>query len=231
MCGRFALATEKKILEMLFDLEIRTNIDLRPRYNIAPSQQIAGLRLSPQNGEKELTVFKWGLVPFWARDQSIGSRMINARAETVATKPSFREAFKKRRMLIPASGFYEWKKEGKSKQPYYITRKDGRPFSFAGLWEHWGQGGESLQSCAIVTTEPNELLAPIHNRMPVIIPVEKYDNWLSPESDANELKYLLAPLTPEELILYPVTPLVNNPANDSTDLLINANISTDSIEK
>jgi putative SOS response-associated peptidase YedK len=136
-----------------------------------------------------------------------------------------------RRILIPASGFYEWKKEGSSKQPYYITRKDGRPFAFAGLWEHWDQGGESLQSCAIVTTEPNELLVPIHNRMPVIIPVEQYDTWLSPESNPGELKYLLAPLPPEELTLYPVAPLVNNPANDSPDLLINGNITTESTEK
>jgi putative SOS response-associated peptidase YedK len=170
MCGRFALATEKHILEILYQLEIRE--DLQLRYNIAPSQNILACRLSPQHGRRELAALKWGLVPFWAEDETIGSRMINARSETVAEKPSFRDAFKKRRLLIPVSGFYEWKKEDGAKQPFYISRKDGQPFSLAGLWERWDKGTNPLESCTILTTEPNLLLAPLHNRMPVVVPLK-----------------------------------------------------------
>ena len=218
MCGRFALATEKHILEMLYHLEIRD--DLQPRYNIAPSQKILACRLSPRDGKRELAAFKWGLVPFWARDDSIGSRMINARSETVTEKPSFREAFKKRRLLIPVSGFYEWKNEGSVKQPYFICRKDGKPFSLAGLWDLWNKGGGTpLESCTILTAEPNALVASLHDRMPVIISPETYGCWLDPGTDSATLQEMLAPYPTEELTAYPVAPLVNNPANDSPDLI------------
>ncbi len=216
MCGRFALATDKEVLEMLFDLEIRA--DLPPRFNIAPSQEILAVRLSPEHGKKEAAFFKWGLVPFFADDETIGSRMINARAETVPQKPSFRNAFKKRRLLIPATGFYEWKKENGSKQPYYICRKDGKPFSLAGLWERWEKGKEPLESCTIITTEPNELIAPLHNRMPVIIPNSAYEDWLK-EDPGKDLSRLLTPSPAEELTAYPVSRLVNNPSQDRKELL------------
>jgi len=217
MCGRFALATEKHILEILYQLEIRE--DLQPRYNIAPSQNILACRLSPQHGRRELAALKWGLVPFWAEDETIGSRMINARSETVAEKPSFRDAFKKRRLLIPVSGFYEWKKEDGAKQPFYISRKDGQPFSLAGLWERWEKGKNPLESCTILTTEPNSLLAPLHNRMPVVVPPESYELWLDPEANSKTLHELLAPYPPDELIFYPVSRLVNSPYNESPELI------------
>lgn len=220
MCGRFALATEKKILEMLYQLIIRDDFELRPRYNISPSQQIAVCRLSPQNGKKELAALKWGLVPFWVEDQSIGSRMINARSETAASKPSFRDAFKKRRILIPVSGFYEWKQEVEDvKQPYYIQRQDGQPFSLAGLWERWEKGTVPLESCTILTTEPNTLIAPLHKRMPVIIAPGNYDLWLDPSTDHAALTALLAPYAAAELAANPVSRLVNSPANDSPELI------------
>lgn len=219
MCGRFALATEKHLLEMLYQLELRSDFSLAPSYNIAPGRQIAACRLSPQEAKRELATLKWGLIPFWAEDPAIGNRMINARSETVADKPSFRDAFKKRRALIPISGFYEWKKEEGGKQPYYICRKDGRPFSLAGLWERWEKGGEPLESCTIITTGANALIAPLHERMPVIISPEHYSHWLDPQSEPATLQELLQPSPPEELVYYPVSRLVNNPANDSPDLI------------
>jgi putative SOS response-associated peptidase YedK len=218
MCGRFALATEKNILDMLYDLEIRTGFNLVPRYNIAPSQQVPVVRLSPADGRRELALLKWGLVPFWADDPAIGNKMINARAETAAEKPSFRDAFKKRRALVPASGFYEWKKEEGGKQPYYITSKDNSLFSLAGLWEVWHKGSEPLETFTILTTEPNPLVADLHNRMPVIIPQEAYKKWLNPATDLVALKGLLVPYPESKLQVYPVSRLVNSPANDSPNL-------------
>ncbi len=217
MCGRFALATDKKVLELLYDLELRG--ELTPRYNIAPSQEILAVRFSPEDGSREPVRLKWGLVPFWSDDLAIGNRLINARAETAPKKPSFRDAFKKRRLLIPATGFYEWKQEGGGKQPYYICRKDGSPFSLAGLWERWDKGEQPLETCTILTTDPNDLVAPLHSRMPVIISREEYDRWLVPGTEAADLNELLRPYPPEEFTAYPVPRLVNNPVNDSSDLL------------
>ncbi len=219
MCGRFALATDKKILAMLYDLDLRTDFDLPPRYNIAPSQKALTLRLSPEDGKRDLAELKWGLVPFWADDPAIGSRMINARAETAAEKPSFRNAFKKRRLLIPVSGFFEWKKEDGNKQPYYIYRKDENPFSLAGLWEIWDKGSAPLESFTILTTEPNSLLSDIHNRMPVIVHQKDYSAWLDPNSEPSRLKQILAPYSAEELIYHPVSQEVNRPANDHPSLI------------
>ncbi len=217
MCGRFALVTEKKILEMLYQLEIRD--DFIPRYNIAPSQSISALRLSPAHGKRELADLKWGLVPFWAKDASIGSRMINARSETAAEKPSFRDAFKKRRLLIPASGFFEWKKEGGAKQPYYIYQKNGQPFSLAGLWERWEKGEEPLESCTILTTGPNTLIASLHDRMPVIISPGDFEKWLDPQTGSAELLHLLKSYPPEEMAAHPVSPAVNKPTKNSPELI------------
>ncbi len=217
MCGRFALVAEKRILDMLFGLELR--FELQPRFNIAPSQEILALRLTQGEAEKEFAHLRWGLVPFWAEESSIGSRMINARSETAPEKPSFRNAFKKRRLLIPASGFYEWKKEQDGKQPYYVCREDGNPFAFAGLWERWDKGDKPLETCTILTTEPNALLAPIHNRMPVILSPASFDHWLDPQADPAGLRELLQPYPPGELKSYPVSRQVNKPSNDNPDLV------------
>ena len=217
MCGRFALVAEKRILDMLFGLELR--FDLQTRFNIAPSQDILALRRSPGENEKEFVHLRWGLVPFWAEDSSMGSRMINARAETAPEKPSFRDAFKKRRLLIPASGFYEWKKEQDGKQPYYVCREDGNPFALAGLWERWDKGEEPLETCTILTTEPNSLLAPIHNRMPVIVSPKNFEQWLDPQANPADLRDLLQSYPPNELRSYPVSREVNKPSNDNPDLI------------
>ncbi len=217
MCGRFALVAEKRILDMLFGLELR--FDLQPRFNIAPTQDVLALRRLPAENKKEFVHLRWGLVPFWARDSSIGNRMINARAETAPEKPSFRDAFKKRRLLIPASGFFEWKKEQDGKQPYYICRDDKEPFAFAGLWERWEKGEQPLETCTILTTEPNSLLAPIHNRMPVIISPRHFEQWLDPEADSASLHNLLHPYPPGELTAYHVSRQVNKPSNDNPDLI------------
>jgi putative SOS response-associated peptidase YedK len=194
--------------------------ELEPRYNIAPTQPVAAVR--PASGGRELSFLRWGLVPSWADDPGIGSRMINARADTVATKPSFRNAFRQRRCLIPASGFYEWKKTGDAtKQPYHICLRNDQPFAFAGLWERWEKGdGPAIESCTIITTEANELLAKVHDRMPVILRPEDYDRWLDPrQRDRTELESLLAPYPPDEMKFYPISKLVNNPRNETAACL------------
>jgi putative SOS response-associated peptidase YedK len=162
---------------------------------------------------------RWGLIPRWAKDPSIGNRMINARAETVASKPAFREAFQGRRCLLPADGFYEWKRCGARKQPMYLRMLDGRPFAFAGLWARWRpEGGEPVESCTILTTEPNELVADIHKRMPVILPPQDYGPWLDPETrDPARLSGMLQPYSAEEMIAYPVSTRVNRPEHDDPD--------------
>jgi len=219
VCGRFALATEKNILDMLYDLESRTGFELPRRYNIAPTQQSVIFRLTPGEETGELAMLKWGLVPFWADDPAIGSRMINARAETVSSKPSFRDAFKKRRALVPASGFFEWKQENGGKQPYYVTRKDRRPFSMAGLWESWNKGGTVLETFTIITTAANKLLAGLHDRMPVIVPDDAYRLWLDHAADPERIKAMLVPSPADELTLHPVSKAVNSPANDRPELI------------
>jgi putative SOS response-associated peptidase YedK len=148
--------------------------DLAPRYNIAPTQDVAVVRLNPSTEKRELSMLRWGLIPFWAEDPKVGYSTINARAETVATKPSFREAFKKRRCLVVADGFYEWQRTDGQKQPYLIHLKDNSPFAFAGLWERWRKGEQAIESCSIIVTEPNAVLEPIHDRMPVILSPEDY---------------------------------------------------------
>lgn len=212
MCGRFALATEKHILEMLFELELRE--EYLPRYNIAPSQELLALRINPVPGEKEFARLKWGLVPFWAKDETIGQKLINARSETVSEKAAFREAFSRRRALIPASGFFEWRREGKTKQPYYVCLKDEKPLLLGGLWESWRGGDAFIESCAILTTAANGLVAPIHERMPVIIGDDAYGRWIDPRTAPADLQRLMLPYPVEKMIAYPVSSLVNNPAND-----------------
>lgn len=214
MCGRF---TRKENFQQLAKLlGLRTIPQLPPRYNIAPSQLIACVRANPESQENECVQLKWGLVPSWAKDPSIGHKMINARAETVSEKPSFRKAFQQRRCLILADGFYEWKREGKEKHPYYIHFTDNRPFAFAGLWERWeASGGAPLESCAMITTGPNALMKPIHNRMPVILHPQDYALWLNlAVHEAQSLTAMLQPYPPEHMETYLVSASMNNPRND-----------------
>jgi putative SOS response-associated peptidase YedK len=194
MCGRITFRASGKDLATLFDLIEVPDLDLEPRYNIAPSQPILAVR-EPANGVgRELVTLRWGLVPHWAKDLKIGYKLINARAETVATTPSFRSAFRKRRCLVPADGYYEWQKLEKAKQPFYFHRKDGRPFAFAGRWEHWeSPDGELVESCTILTTDANDLAKPIHNRMPVIVDAAQYGLWLDPAGDLERCQVLLRP--------------------------------------
>jgi putative SOS response-associated peptidase YedK len=181
------------------------------QFNVAPTQTVAAVRIG-EGRQRELCQFKWGLVPHWADDPAIGARMINARAESVATKPAFRQAFKSRRCLVVADGFYEWQKSGRHKQPYYIRLKDDRPFGFAGVWEHSSKTGPPIESCSIITTQANELVAGIHDRMPVIIPPEAYDLWLSPDTQEIELlQSLLRPFAASEMVAYPVSTRINSP--------------------
>jgi putative SOS response-associated peptidase YedK len=219
MCGRYTLTTPVEELSKKFQFpEI---IPLKPRYNIAPSQSVAVVRLLPDDTDRKLAMLRWGLIPAWAKDPAKGAQPINAKAETAAEKPMFRDAFKRRRCLVPADGFYEWKQEGGRKQPVYIHIKDRKPFAFAGLWERWvGEEDEFIESCTILTTEPNELLDPIHNRMPVILSPQDYDLWLDPDvQDVTRLKPLLRPYPPEPMTFYPVSLRVNNPRNDDSQCI------------
>jgi putative SOS response-associated peptidase YedK len=196
---------------------------LTPRYNICPTQPITCVRQSA-SGENEAVNLRWGLVPFWAKDLKIGARMINARSETAATKPSFRAAFKSRRCLVLADGFYEWKKVGTQKQPYYISRHDDQPFCFAGLWESWRDksvdSAKPVETCTILTTDANATMQPLHDRMPVILPREQYAIWLDKEfSNVEQLEELLVPQATDDLRTYPVDKLVNRPVNDTPECI------------
>jgi|CXWL01.1.fsa_nt_gi putative SOS response-associated peptidase YedK len=219
MCGRFTQTASPEVIAQQFEL---TDPPLfTPRYNIAPSQPIAAIRIDPDTTTRTLVMLRWGLIPSWAKDPKIGNHCINAKAETVAEKPSFRSAFKKRRCLIVATGFYEWHVQGRAKQPMWIGLRNQQPFAFAGLWEHWtSSDGQPLETCTIITTEPNDLMAPIHNRMPVILASTAYDQWLDPTFQHTELlKALLRPYPSEELMAYAVSTLVNNPRHDAPQCL------------
>ena len=219
MCGRFTQRLPWRELDEFLDL-IGTPQNLRPRYNVAPAQNIAVVR--PSDGGRSLSMLRWGLIPAWAKEPNIGYKLINARSETAHRKPSFRDAFKARRCLIPADGFYEWMREGKAKQPYLIGMKDGAGFVFAGLWESWRvpeglaltgslselEPGDVLETCTILTTEANATLAPIHPRMPVILPPDAYAPWLAGGSVS------LASYPADAMTFHPVSTLVNKPAND-----------------
>ncbi|HMK37094.1 MAG TPA: SOS response-associated peptidase [Desulfomonilaceae bacterium] len=200
MCGRFVLITAGKDLAEQFQCEQFTHLE--PRYNIAPSQQIAVIRLNPGTRQRECGFVKWGLVPAWAKDPSMGSKLINARAESAREKPAFRNAFKRRRCLVIADGFYEWKKLGKGKkQPYLFGLKNGRSFAFGGLWERWSSSdGQVVESCAVLTTDSNALLEAIHDRMPVIVRPNDYAAWLDPEVQKEEvLNKILQPFPADEM--------------------------------
>jgi len=218
MCGRFTLTLEPGELQELLDLGPFVHI-VQPRYNIAPSQPVPIVK-DPNTRAVEL--YQWGLVPFWSKDIKIGSRLINARSETAAEKPSFRAAFKYRRCLILADGFYEWKREagGGGKAPYLFTLKDDRPFTFAGLYEHWESpvGGE-LHTCTILTCEPNALVGAVHNRMPVMLNAEQRWQWLNPEMDRKILMTSMKPYPSDEMKGFEVSRMVNSPGNDNPDIV------------
>ena len=218
MCGRFTLYASPELLAELFDLAEAP--PLAPRFNIAPTQPIGLVRIDPIHKRRAWALAAWGLIPSWSKDPSIGARMINARAETVPEKPSFRAAFRRRRCLIPASGFYEWQAQGKSKQPYYITPADGGVFALAGLWEQWtSPDGSELETATILTVEPNELMAPIHNRMPLILAPEDFGVWLGRGSEEtpsalSQLHHLFQPFPAEAMQARPISTYVNNPRNE-----------------
>ena len=212
MCGRYTLSTPVETLAE--ELGLTGSLpEVSPSYNVAPTQRVAAVL---NGGGRHLEMLRWGLIPSWADDPQIGSRMINARIETAPEKPSFRKAFKERRCLIPADGFYEWQKTSDGKQPFYIHMEGGSPFAFAGLWESWQDPeGPEVRSCTILTTDPNDLLAPIHNRMPVILHPEDYELWLDPDvQEVDLLSPLLVPYPVDSMEAYPVSRRVNNPANN-----------------
>jgi len=213
MCGRFTRTPCVDRFARLFG--VTTELDLKPSNNVAPSQDILAARVN-HDGGRELALLRWGLIPAWAKEPKTGYSMINARAETVASKPAFRRAFTRQRCLIAADGFYEWKTTDHGKQPYYIFLKDHEPFAFAGLWEHWEvDGQEPIDSCTIIVTEANKAVEKIHDRMPVILPPPAYDDWLDPEvTDKDHLQELLKPYPASEIEMYPVARLVNNARND-----------------
>jgi putative SOS response-associated peptidase YedK len=213
MCGRFTLRSTGESVAEAFGLPEAP--DLFPRFNIAPGQPVAVVRQMPQAQDRRLAYLRWGFIPAWSDDPSIGDRLANARSETAATKPSFRRAFRSRRCLVVADGFYEWQKINGRKQPYFVGLQGDRPFGLAGLWERWEKGGEPVESCTILTTDANELMQPIHERMPVIIPPEQYGLWLDPRcQDSEKLAKLLRPYPSTHMLAYRVSTVVNNPKND-----------------
>jgi putative SOS response-associated peptidase YedK len=217
MCGRYARFTSAEIYARLFDAG--PALEVEARYNVAPSQPVLAAR-NAIGGGRELVMLHWGLIPFWSRERSPGYSTINARAETVATRPAFRSALRLRRCLIAADGFYEWRKLGKGKQPYFIRLKGGEPFAFAGLWERWEGEGAVVESCAIIVTVANERVALIHDRMPVILAPGDYDRWMDPgQKEPAQLLSLLGSYPAQAMEAYPVGREVNSPRNEGVGLI------------
>jgi len=220
MCGRFTLTVDPAELKDEFG-NYTFPPQFAPRFNIAPTQPVLVI---PNDGSNKADFFQWGLIPFWAKDPSIGNRLINARGETLAEKPSFRGSYKYKRCLILTDGFYEWKAQPgtKSKTPYFIHLKDRQPFAFAGLWDEWhGPDGSQIRTCMIITTSPNDLMKSLHNRMPVILPSDSYEQWLNktPQTPEN-LNPLIKPYPSEKMNAYPVSTLVNSPQNDRAECVV-----------
>ena len=214
MCGRFALGFSGEQLKLDFGLDDCADFPLR--YNIPPGTDIPTIRQI--DGKRVLNLLRWGLVPHWAPDPSIGAKLNNARGETITEKPSFRSAFKARRCLIPASGFFEWQKQGKEKQPFFIALKSGKPMALAGIWESWDKPDKStLNTTCIITTTANELMAPIHDRMPVILAPENWQDWL--EAPAGEIGGLIAPFDSAEMQAWPVSRRVSRSGEEGMDLI------------
>lgn len=217
MCGRFTLRAPAERVKRDFRLEEVPSIEAR--YNIAPTQGVLAVRCA--SDEREAVTLKWGLIPSWAKDDSVGAKLINARSETVEEKPSFREAFKRKRCIIPADGFYEWQRTGGRKQPYYFRLKDDRLFGFAGLWEKWRTpDGESLETCSILTTDANEVLSAVHDRMPVILHPDDYELWLADDASKQDLrKELLCPYPASEMTAHLVSVAINSPQSQGATLI------------
>ena len=216
MCGRFTLRAPASVVAEQFALfEVPP---FAPRFNIAPTQPVAVVRCTPQRPQtgRELVHLRWGLIPTWAKDPAIGNRMINARSETAAQKPAYRAALRRRRCLLPADGFYEWQRSGKRKQPFLIRMDDDGLFALAGLWESWqAPDGSHIESCTILTTGPNDLVEPIHDRMPVILAADDYSLWLEPAiEEPDRLAPLLRPFPSQRMVAHPVGTHVNSPVND-----------------
>ncbi len=219
MCGRFALKAPPRTIQQHFGLP--ETVDLSPRYNIAPSQDVAVIRHLSGRGYRQLDMLRWGLIPGWAKDMKISYRMINARAETLAQKPAFRTAFKKRRCIIAADGFYEWLHSGKTKQPFFVHMKNSAVFGFAGLWESWNSPeGSIVESCTVITTSANDLVRKIHDRMPVILHSARYEAWLQDSTKVETLQQLLMPYPAAEMEIYRVSSEVNSPKNDTMECII-----------
>ena len=220
MCGRYSLTHGAKAIRDVFGVDAPSEL-LWPRYNIAPTQPVLAVRTNPHKKDiREAVGLHWGLVPPWADDVSIGNRLINCRSETAAEKNAFKHAYRRRRCLLPCSGFYEWKKlNSKTKQPYYIQMADEQPFGLAGLWEHWQDAhGNELESCTILTTSPNALMADLHDRMPVIIDIMHHARWLDAElQDYDAIAKMVGPYPRELMMAHPVSTLVNSPKHDSPE--------------
>ncbi len=219
MCGRYVLK-RKDLEELLRTFGIRSLEEFHSRFNIAPTTNVPAIRARP-DGALEAVGLKWGLVPSWSRDPAGGARLANARAEGISGKPAFRHAFRQRRCLVPASGFYEWQTIGRSKHPWFFARRDEQPFVFAGLWESWQDDhGLELETCALITTEPNDVVRPVHNRMPVILARPEAERWLSPTlTQPDQLLPLLQPYPAAEMIGIPVSARVNRVSNDGPECL------------
>ncbi len=216
MCGRYTF-TQMPKADQVVRLEEQSELSLQPRYNIAPAQACL---VKPINDPQRYHFYRWGLIPAWAKDPKIGYKMINARSETVLEKPAFRQAVRQRRCLVPADGFYEWKKSESGKQPYRITLQKGQPFYFAGLSEHWRSSeGEEIHSFTILTIEPNELMAELHNRMPVILRPDEASAWIDPQREAEALVHHLRPYEADQMRAYPVSQAVGNVRHDYPQLI------------
>ena len=221
MCGRFARKSTQQVLADWFGVELEDMPWFAPSFNVAPQSTQPVVRVSRNSGAREFSLMRWGLVPFWAKDAKFGYSTINARAEEAPTKPAYREAFKKRRCLVPADAFYEWKRfDAKTKQPYAIALKSGEPYALAGLWESWRpKEGDPLETFTILTTDPNELMQSIHNRMPVILEPRDYDRWLDSANPQTPPVDLLRPFPAEKMLAWPVTDRVGNVRNNDPELL------------
>jgi putative SOS response-associated peptidase YedK len=218
MCGRYRLSRRKQIIEEHFDT-VSGDEDWTPRYNIAPTQPVPIIRQHPKIPQRELSLVRWGLIPSWAKDASGGAKMINARSETAATQPAFRDALRTRRCIIPADGFYEWQKTGKIRQPHCFEVEGGRLFAFAGLWDRWRDvDGKTVETCSILTTTANAVTSVVHDRMPVILYEDSYDLWLDPGMlDAGTASGLLKPYDAQRMRCYPVSTRLNRVQNDDAE--------------
>jgi putative SOS response-associated peptidase YedK len=218
MCGRYRLSRRKQIVEAHFS-SASGEEDWNPRYNIAPTQPVPVIRQNPKEPRRELSLFRWGLIPSWASDSSGAARMINARSETVGSKPAFGDALKRRRCLIPADGFYEWVRVGKTKQPYCFEVGCAELFAFAGIWDRWKDpSGNCVTTCTILTTTPNAVISAIHDRMPVILDPDSYDLWLDPGmQNASAASELLKPYAAQFMRCYPISTRINHVANDDEE--------------